>query len=117
MTWVKGQSGNQYGGALRKPFKMALVMELLRDGPDMPALTLICRKLKEQAQDGDIQSAKLILETLDGKAAQTIETTINDSRDISTLSPEQVDSRIEELTKRRQRYLAITARASAEDVK
>ena len=122
MAWAKGQTGNPLGGALRKPFKTAMVMELLKegkdkDGFDMPRLRRIADAICTKAEDGDVQAARFIAEWFDGKPTQIIEASINDSRDISSLSPDEVDRRIEELAKRRQRYLSITARASAEDVK
>lgn len=112
MTWVKGTSGNPLGGVLHrsKPFKQALIMELLKDGSDMPRLRRIISAVCDKAEAGDIPAAKFISESLDGKAVQVVESTINDRRDLSQQSPEEIDRRIAELQRRRTRMIASTAK-------
>ena len=109
MPWDKGQSGNPLGAALRKPFKMALLMEMLDEGPDMPRLRRIVDAVCKKAEEGDIPAAKFIAESLDGRAVQAIESTINDRRDLSQQSPDEIDRRIAELQRRRTRLIATVA--------
>lgn len=55
-----------------KPFREALRMELA-DGGDMRKLRRIAAALIGKAMDGDVQSAVLIADRLDGKPLQSVE--------------------------------------------
>ena len=56
-----------------KPFRDALRMELAAAGDDHRALRGIARALIATATGGDVQAAKEIRDTLDGKPAQSME--------------------------------------------
>lgn len=56
-----------------KPFRDALRMELAAAGEDHKALRDIARSLIGAASSGDVQAAKEIRDTLDGKPAQSVE--------------------------------------------
>jgi hypothetical protein len=113
MAWDKGQTGNPLGGALRKPFKTAMIMELLKEGTEMPRLRRIADAVMTKAEDGDVQAVRFVAEWLDGRAIQTIDATINDRRDLSNLSDDEINRRIEELKQRRGRAVTITAEPAA----
>ena len=104
MTWAKGQSGNPFGRMVRqKPFQTALMMELLRDGPDMPRLRRAINQVLDKAAEGDLEAVKFIADRTDGRAKQEIETTLNDRANIESMTTEEIEQRIAELEERRTR--------------
>lgn len=64
-----------------KPFAEALRMELAAAGEDHKALRRIAAKLVVMAEDGDMQAINAIADRLDGKPAQESTVTIDDKRD------------------------------------
>lgn len=56
-----------------KPFRDALRMELAEAGENHKALRLIAKTLIATATGGDVQAAREIRDTLDGKPAQSVE--------------------------------------------
>lgn len=66
-----------------KPFAEALRMELAAAGEDRKALRRIARKLIANAESGDMQAIGMIADRLDGKPAQEVNATIDDKRDAS----------------------------------
>jgi len=64
---------NPRGQQRDKPFRDALRMELAAAGTDHKALRSISRALIGKAAEGDVQAAKEIRDTLDGKPAQSVE--------------------------------------------
>ena len=64
-----------------KPFVDALRIEIAAAGEDHKALRAIARKLLDKAQDGDMQAIGMVADRLDGKPAQESTVTIDDKRD------------------------------------
>ena len=117
MPWKEGTSGNPKGRALYKPFKYALMVDLLRDGPDMPRLQKIVQAVLHKAEQGDIEAVKFVADRLDGRAVQQIDAVINDERSLDALSTQDLQRRAEELSKRLARRIAAPLSADAIEVK
>jgi len=67
-------AGNANSGPKReKPFRDALLMELLTAGEDHKTLRRIARAVISKAEQGDIQAIKEIADRMDGKVPQGIE--------------------------------------------
>lgn len=115
--WKPGQSGNPLGKALYKPFKYALMVDLLRDGPDMPRLQNIVQAVLRKAENGDIEAVKFVADRLDGRAIQQIDAVINDERSLDTLSTDDLKRRAEELSRRLARRISAPLTATAIEVK
>lgn len=82
MAGVKGRSGTNKGKD--KPFTDALRMEIAAAGEDHKALRAIARNLIDLAQKPDIAALpaiNAIADRLDGKPAQESTVTIDDKRD------------------------------------
>jgi hypothetical protein len=79
MAGVKGRSGTNKNK--EKPFAEALRMELAAAGDDHKALRRIAAKVISMAEDGDMQAISQIADRLDGKPAQESTVTIDDKRD------------------------------------
>jgi hypothetical protein len=82
MAGVKGRSGTNKGKD--KPFADALRMEIAAVGDDHKALRAIARNLIDLAQKPDIAALpaiNAIADRLDGKPAQESTVTIDDKRD------------------------------------
>lgn len=82
MAGVKGRSGTNKGKD--KPFAEALRMEIAAAGEDHKALRAIARNLIDLAQKPDIAALpaiNAIADRLDGKPAQESTVTIDDKRD------------------------------------
>lgn len=79
MAGVKGRSGTNKNK--EKPFAEALRMELAAAGDDHKALRRIAAKVIEMAEGGDMQAISQIADRLDGKPAQESTVTIDDKRD------------------------------------
>jgi NADPH-dependent ferric siderophore reductase len=82
MAGVKGRSGTNKGKD--KPFADALRMEIAAAGEDHKALRAIARNLIDLAQKPDIAALpaiNAIADRLDGKPAQESTVTIDDKRD------------------------------------
>ena len=82
MAGVKGRSGTNKGK--EKPFADALRMELAAAGEDHKALRAIARNLITLAQKDDkdaLPAINAIADRLDGKPAQESTVTIDDKRD------------------------------------
>lgn len=77
------QPGNKLakGGRKEKPFADALRMELAAAGDDHKALRAIAAKVIDMAKAGDMQAIQQIADRLDGKPAQESTVTIDDKRD------------------------------------
>lgn len=79
------QPGNKLakGGRKDKPFADALRMELAAAGGDQKALRAIARNLIAEAQkpENSLAAIREIADRLDGKAAQESTVTIDDKRD------------------------------------
>lgn len=76
----KGKSGNPGGQWRDKPFREALRIELAA-AEDHKQLRGIARKLIEAAAAGELQAIKEIADRIDGKPAQESTVTIDDKRD------------------------------------
>lgn len=74
-------AGNKNSGRREKPFAEALRMELADAGADHKRLRVIARKLLDQAEEGDMQAIREVADRLDGKPAQDSTVTIDDKRD------------------------------------
>lgn len=84
MAFKKGQSGNPLGRRSEKPFADALRMELAAAGSDQRALRAIARNLINLAQEPSkdaMPAISAIADRLDGKPAQESTVTIDDKRD------------------------------------
>jgi hypothetical protein len=80
MAGVKGRSGTNKNKD--KPWTEALRLVAFRDDEEgKRRLLRIAEKCVAAAENGDMQAIKEIGDRLDGKAAQTIEATIDDKRD------------------------------------
>ena len=77
------QPGNKLakGGRKEKPFADALRMALAAAGDDHKALREIAAKVIDMAKAGDMQAIQQIADRLDGKPAQESTVTIDDKRD------------------------------------
>ena len=64
--------GNPLGQIRSKPFREALRMELAALGEDHKALRSVARKLIAQAEAGDIQAIKELIDRTDGKVPQAL---------------------------------------------
>lgn len=91
MAGVKGRSGTNKGKD--KPWTEALRLVAFRDDDEgKRRLLRIAEKCVEAAEQGDMQAIKEIGDRLDGKAAQTIEATIDDKRDAADWTREELVS-------------------------
>lgn len=77
MAGVKGRSGKPKD----KPYAEALRMELAAAGDDLKRLRRIAAKHLEIAEAGDLQAINALADRLDGKPAQESTVTIDDKRD------------------------------------
>lgn len=68
MAGVAGRSGRKS----EKPFRDALRVLLKEAGPDMPRLRKVAEILLTQAESGDMQAIKELIDRTDGKVAQAI---------------------------------------------
>lgn len=68
MAGVAGRSGRRS----EKPFRDALRILLKEAGPDMPRLRKVAESLLAQAESGDMQAIKELIDRTDGKAAQPL---------------------------------------------
>jgi hypothetical protein len=73
-----------------KPFAEALRMELASAGSDHKKLRVIAKKLIEKAEEGELSAIQQIADRLDGKPAQEASVTIDDKRDASDWSREEL---------------------------
>jgi hypothetical protein len=64
-----------------KPFRDALRLELAAAGDDGKKLRSIARALIAKAEEGELQAIQQIADRLDGKPAQESTVTIDDKRD------------------------------------
>ena len=84
MAFAKGKSGNPGGRPKEKPFADALRLEIAAVGADHKALRAIARNLIELAQTPELAALpaiNAIADRLDGKPAQESTVTIDDKRD------------------------------------
>lgn len=80
MAGVKGRSGTNKGKD--KPWADALRLAVMADGPNgIRRLRAIAEKCADAAMAGDMQAIKEIGDRLDGKPAQEQTVTIDDKRD------------------------------------
>jgi hypothetical protein len=79
MAGVKGRSGTNKNK--EKPFADALRMEISAAGDDHKRLRRIAAKLLDLAEAGDMQAINAVADRLDGKPAQESTVTIDDKRD------------------------------------
>lgn len=68
MAGVKGRSGR----GQEKPFRDALRVLLKEAGHDMPRLRKVAEVLLTQAETGDMQAIKELIDRTDGKASQPV---------------------------------------------
>ncbi len=84
MAFQKGKSGNPGGRSTEKPFADALRMEIAAAGEDHKALRAIAKNLINLAQKEELAALpaiNAIADRLDGKPAQESTVTIDDKRD------------------------------------
>jgi hypothetical protein len=82
MAWQKGQSGNPRGGPKDKAFADALRLAVnVEHEPDKKKLRVIAEKLVECAIGGESWAIQQVADRLDGKPAQESTVTIDDKRD------------------------------------
>lgn len=84
MAFQKGKSGNPGGRKSEKPFADALRMELAEAGENHKALRAIAKNLIDLAQKGELAALpaiNAIADRLDGKPAQESTVIIDDKRD------------------------------------
>jgi hypothetical protein len=98
MAGVKGRSGTNKGKD--KPWTEALRLVAFRDDDEgKRRLLKIAERCVQAAEDGDMQAIKEIGDRLDGKAAQTIEATIDDKRDAPDWTREELVTFIHDASK------------------
>lgn len=93
MPFQKGKSGNPGGRKSDKPFAEALRMELAKAGDDHKALRAIAKNLIDLAQKSELAALpaiNAIADRLDGKPAQESTVTIDDKRDATDWSREEL---------------------------
>ena len=90
MPFKKGQSGNPNGAWVEKPFRDALRMEIAAADDDVKVLRTIARKLLDRAVEGDLAAITSIADRLDGKPAQESTVTVNNKRDASDWSRDEL---------------------------
>lgn len=91
--FTKGVSGNPTGKRKLKWLTDALHLELSQDPKRARTIAL---KIIELAEEGDLQAANIIFDRLEGKPTQQVEV----SATVSRAEPEEIDARIEELSRR-----------------
>jgi hypothetical protein len=81
-SWKKGQSGNPFGNT-QKPFLAALKVALSEIDPEtqQTKLRLISEQLTNLAVAGEPWAIREVVNRVDGRAVQKIEATIDDKRD------------------------------------
>ncbi len=90
MAGVKGRSGTNKGKD--KPFAEALRMEIAAAGDNHKRLRRIANALLEKAETGDIQAIAQVADRLDGRPAQEATVTIDDKRDATDWTREELVS-------------------------
>lgn len=93
MAFAKGKSGNPGGRKSEKPFADALRMELAAAGENHKALREIARNLIDIARHPDmtaLPAINAIADRLDGKPAQESTVTIDDKRDATDWTREEL---------------------------
>ena len=83
MAWQKGQSGNPKGRQVEKVFADAIRLAVSQDDAvtGKRKLRAIAEKLVEQALNGESWAIQQVADRLDGKPAQESTVTIDDKRD------------------------------------
>lgn len=101
MAFTKGKSGNPGGRPKDKPFADALRLEIVAAGADHKALRAIARNLIELAQTPEIAALpaiNAIADRLDGKPAQESTVTIDDKRDATDWTRDELVTFLREST-------------------
>lgn len=83
MAWKRGQSGNPHGASKDKAFADAIRMVVSEDCPETGKRKLrrLAERLYEEALKGEGWAMAQIADRLDGKPAQESTVTIDDKRD------------------------------------
>lgn len=102
MAWKKGESGNPAGRTKDKPFAEALRIALAEDDDvkKKRKLRVIADKLVDAAIAGEPWAIKEVIDRVDGKPAQSIDTTIDDKRDLRDLNGIELAERAAEALRR-----------------
>lgn len=95
MAGIKGRSGKPKD----KPFADALRMEIATAGDDHKRLRRIAAKLLEKAEEGDMQAIAQVADRLDGKPAQESTVTIDDKRDATDWTRDELVAFLDECRK------------------
>ena len=90
MTWKKGQSGNPNGRAKDKTWADAIRIAVNEayEGGDRKKLRVLAEKLVDKALEGEIAAMKEIGDRLDGKAAQSVDVSSEQSHRSVVRMPE-----------------------------
>jgi hypothetical protein len=100
MAWQKGQSGNPRGGPKDKAFADALRLAVnVEHEPDKKKLRVIAEKLVECAIGGESWAIQQVADRLDGKPAQESTVTIDDKRDSTDWSRDELVAVLNDLRK------------------
>ena len=101
MAFTKGKSGNPGGRPKEKPFADALRLEIAAAGSDHKALRAIARNLIELAQTPELAALpaiNAIADRLDGKPVQESTVTIDDKRDATDWTRDELVSFLRQST-------------------